>query len=367
MTLVYLYLFLTSLALSTTLIPIAKRIALKYDILDYPFGRKTHELPKPYLGGAVIFSSFILIVLLNIGLYFIFYERVVNLKFIALPIIQKSLFNSVFLKLIIILFGASLVFLIGLLDDIFSELISVKLKFAVLLLAAIIPVIGGVQITFLPLNWINIILSIFWIVGITNSFNLLDNMDGLSSGISIISASILFFVALQQNQVFMAMILVLFIGSVFGFFKHNYYPASIFMGDAGSYFLGYVLGIFTISMSYITKESFSLIPILMPVIILIIPIFDSLSVVIIRIKEHRPIYIGDKSHFSHRLVEMGFSPRNAVNIILLLTIVLGLSAFLLVELPLRDSIILIIQIIVLLIIISILVCVGRRSNKSMGG
>jgi UDP-GlcNAc:undecaprenyl-phosphate GlcNAc-1-phosphate transferase len=202
-----------------------------------------------------------------------------------------------------------------------------------------------------------------WIVLITNSFNLLDNMDGLSSGVAAISAIIFLSVAAYQGQFFIALILSIFIGSVLGFLRYNYNPSTIFMGDAGSLFLGYILSTLTISASYVTPESSSLLPALMPVIILSIPLFDTISVIIIRVKEHRPIYVGDKRHLSHRLVDMGFSPRSAVNTIYLLTFAVGLAAFLLPYLSIRLSILVFIQVIIILIIISILMFVGKRNKK----
>jgi UDP-GlcNAc:undecaprenyl-phosphate GlcNAc-1-phosphate transferase len=161
----------------------------------------------------------------------------------------------------------------------------------------------------------------------------------------------------------MALILSIFIGSILGFLKYNYYPSSIFMGDAGSLFLGYILATLTISASYVTPESASLLPALMPVIILSIPLFDTISVILIRLKEKRPIYVGDKRHLSHRLVDMGFSPRSAVNTIYLLTFTIGLAAFLLPYISIKLSILVFVQVIIILIIISLLMFVGKRKKK----
>jgi UDP-GlcNAc:undecaprenyl-phosphate GlcNAc-1-phosphate transferase len=188
-------------------------------------------------------------------------------------------------------------------------------------------------------------------------------MDGLSCGVAAISAIIFLSVSAYQGQFFIALILSVFIGSILGFLKYNYYPSSIFMGDAGSLFLGYILATLTISASYVTPESSSLLPALMPVIILSIPLFDTISVIIIRVRENRPIYVGDKRHLSHRLVDMGFSSRSAVNTIYLLTFTIGLAAFLLPYLSIRLSILVFVQVIVILIIISILMFVGKRNKK----
>jgi UDP-GlcNAc:undecaprenyl-phosphate GlcNAc-1-phosphate transferase len=204
---------------------------------------------------------------------------------------------------------------------------------------------------------------VIWIVLITNSFNLLDNMDGLSSGVAALSALIFFSITVSQGQFFMALILLIFIGSILGFLRYNYYPSSIFMGDSGSLFLGYILGTLTISASYVTTQSSSLLPALMPVFILSIPLFDTISVVLIRLKEHRPVFVGDKRHLSHRLVDMGFSPRHAVNTIYLLTIAIGLVSFLLPSLSVALSILVFIQIMIIIVIISILMFVGKQKKK----
>jgi UDP-GlcNAc:undecaprenyl-phosphate GlcNAc-1-phosphate transferase len=188
-------------------------------------------------------------------------------------------------------------------------------------------------------------------------------MDGLSSGVAAISSLIFFGLAVIQGQFFMAVILITFVGSLLGFLKYNYHPSSIFMGDAGSLFIGFILSTLTIVASYVTKGSTSLLPALMPVIILSIPIFDTISVIIIRLKEHRPIYIGDKRHLSHRLVDMGFSPRHAVNTIYLLTVAIGLAAFLLPSLSISLSVLVFVQVIIILSIISILMFVGKRNTK----
>jgi UDP-GlcNAc:undecaprenyl-phosphate GlcNAc-1-phosphate transferase len=279
---------------------------------------------------------------------------------------QYSLIINVWPKLAAILIGATIIVIVGVIDDINSTLISPKFKMLFQTIAAVIAVYFGVSISFFPFDWMDGLFSILWIVLITNSFNLLDNMDGLSSGVAAISAIIFLSVAAYQGQFFIALILSIFIGSVLGFLKYNYNPSSIFMGDAGSLFLGYILASLTIEASYVTTESSSLLPALMPVIILSIPLFDTISVIIIRFKEHRPIYVGDKRHLSHRLVDMGFSPRSAVNTIYLLTFTIGLAAFLLPYLSIRLSILVFVQVIIILIVISILMFVGKRNTKING-
>jgi UDP-GlcNAc:undecaprenyl-phosphate GlcNAc-1-phosphate transferase len=351
------------MVLSLVLVPLAKKLAIRWNIHDQPGERKIHQTPKPYLGGVAIFLSFVIVLLFNLVLFMVLKDQAslqLNFPFLAG---QYSLLIKVWPKLAAIIIGATIIVLVGVIDDINSTLISPKMKLLLQTIAAIVAVYFGVKITFFPYDWIDWVISILWIVLITNSFNLLDNMDGLSSGVAAISAIIFLSVSVYQGQFFIALILCIFIGSILGFLNYNYYPSSIFMGDAGSLFLGYILATLTISASYVTPESSSLLPALMPVIILSIPLFDTISVIIIRVKEHRPIYVGDKRHLSHRLVDMGFSPRSAVNTIYLLTFAIGLAAFLLPYLSIKLSILVFIQVIIILIIISILMFVGKRNKE----
>jgi len=359
----YAYLIVSSLLLSLILVPIAKKFAIRWNIHDQPGERKIHHTPKPYLGGVAIFLSFIIVLLGNLVLFLILKDQASIQSNFPFLVAQYSLLIKVWPKLAAILIGASIIVVVGVIDDINSTLISPKLKLLLQAIAAIIVVYFGVRISFFPLDWMDWVISIMWIVLITNSFNLLDNMDGLSSGVAIISALIFLLLSAYQGQFFIALILCIYIGSILGLLKYNYYPSTIFMGDAGSLFLGYILGTLTISASYVTPESTSLLPALMPVIILSIPLFDTISVIIIRIRENRPIYVGDKRHLSHRLVDMGFSPRSAVNTIYLLTFAIGLAAFLLPYISIKLSILVFIQVIIILIIISILMFVGKRDKK----
>ena len=359
--LLYIYLIVSGLLLSLILVPLAKKLAIRWHIHDHPGERKIHHEPKPYLGGVAIFLSFTGVLLFNLIAFMIFKDLPYFQTNFPLLTAQYPLLINVWPKLAAILIGATIIVIVGLIDDINSTLISPKFKVLFQLLAAVIAVYFGVRISFFPYDWMDLAVSIIWIVLITNSFNLLDNMDGLSSGVAGISALIFLTISAYQGQFFMALILSIFIGSILGFLKYNYYPSSIFMGDAGSLFLGYILATLTISASYVTPESTSLLPALMPVIILSIPLFDTISVIIIRLKENRPIYVGDKRHLSHRLVDMGFSHRNAVNTIYLLTLDIGLAAFLLPYLSVILSILLLIQVIIILIIISILMFVGKRN------
>jgi UDP-GlcNAc:undecaprenyl-phosphate GlcNAc-1-phosphate transferase len=359
---IYFYLFFFSCLLSLILVPLVRKYAIKKKILDHPGERKIHHDPKPYLGGVAIFLSFTFVLVFNIILYLILQNHTYIQSHFATLTSQYPLFLNVWPKLAAIVTGSLLIVAVGVIDDINSNLISPSLKLLLQTVAALIAVSSGVRISFFPFYLMDWIVSVIWIVLISNAFNLLDNMDGLSSGVAGISAFIFFCISASQGQFFMAMILSIFIGSVLGFVKYNYYPSKIFMGDGGSLFLGYLLGTLTISASYVTPHSSSLLPALMPVAILSIPLFDTTSVILIRLKERRPIYVGDKRHLSHRLVDMGFNVPQAVNIIYLLTIAIGLAAFLLPSLPVSLAVLVFFQIIIILIIISILMFIGKRNK-----
>jgi UDP-GlcNAc:undecaprenyl-phosphate GlcNAc-1-phosphate transferase len=196
-------------------------------------------------------------------------------------------------------------------------------------LAASVLIAADVKTSFLPAEWMNQVVTLLWLVGITNAFNLLDNMDGLSAGVAFVASGVLLINAWQLGEFFISLLLLAFMGSLLGFLVFNFHPASIFLGDCGSLFIGYVLGSLTLLERYVSHASSSLFPVLMPVLVLLMPILDTTTVVVIRLREHRPIYVGDTRHLSHRLVSLGFSTRASVLFIYLATFCLGLGAVLL--------------------------------------
>ena len=222
---------------------------------------------------------------------------------------------------------------------------------------------GGVRTQFMPGQVLDYIVTAVWIVAIANAFNLLDNMDGLSSGVAAIVSGLLAVIVFRQGQLFTAFIFVALAGSLLGFLPYNWYPSKIFMGDAGSLFVGYMLGTLTIVSSYITRESPTSIPVIIPLLILSVPIYDTLSVVYIRWREHRPLFVGDKRHFSHRLVALGMRQTQAVFFIYVVTLTVGVAAILLPGARPWESWVLLSQAILILSIITFLMHI----NKQHGG
>jgi UDP-GlcNAc:undecaprenyl-phosphate/decaprenyl-phosphate GlcNAc-1-phosphate transferase len=254
----------------------------------------------------------------------------------------------------------------GLLDD--AAAIPWPPRLAVQFLVAAGLVAGGVQATlFVEQPWIGMAVSALWIVGLTNSLNFLDNMDGLSAGIGLIAAVLFAAVMLMfvsEPRWLVGGALLVLAGSLGGFLCHNWPPATIFMGDSGSMLIGLLLASLTVLGTFYDEAASSRHVILAPLCVLAVPLYDFCSVVLIRLKNGHSPFHPDKNHFSHRLVELGLSRRNAVLTVHLTTLTTGLGALLLYRLPDWRSALLVIALVAcVLAIIAILESAGRRRNS----
>lgn len=348
---------------SYLLVPVMKRLAFRFDILDHPGYHKTHQRVQPYLGGGAIFVAFMTVILAGLGVMFGARAG----WFAGSPALQRELlrqlpmFTSALPRLVALLVGGTMMFMLGLTDDKRGVGFSYRIKFVIQILAALILVVAGIRVEFLPYQFLNIIVSVLWIVGISNSFNLLDNMDGLSSGVAIIISLILAVLTVKQGQYFSALLFLALTGSLLGFLRYNFHPSSIFMGDAGSLFIGFMLAALTISNSYVTTQSESqVLPIFVPVLVLGVPLFDTFSVMVIRWREKRPLFVGDKCHFSHRLLELGMSVRQTAIFIYLVTLCVGASAILIPELTFLESLIVLVQETLIFGLITLLMIKGKH-------
>jgi UDP-GlcNAc:undecaprenyl-phosphate GlcNAc-1-phosphate transferase len=263
-------------------VPIARRAALKHGIVDSPDGKlKQQHEPVPYLGGLAIYLAF----LISLAFTFEFRQDVLG-----------------------IVLAGTIVMMLGLIDD-FGVLSPVS-KLAGQLLAVFVLIKSGIriQITALP-DWLDMVLTTLWMVGIINAFNLLDIMDGLSAGVGLICASFMLLIALLNGDTTIAFMLTALIGSLVGFLRYNYNPAQIYMGDAGSLFLGLMLGALSMIGQYTRAHPISL---LTPVLILGVPIFDTLFVMYVRFLRGLPIFLGSPDHMPLRLRHWGLSIRQVV-------------------------------------------------------
>ncbi|RJX31841.1 MAG: hypothetical protein C4525_11375 [Desulfarculus sp.] len=215
---------------------------------------------------------------------------------------------------------ASAVFLLGLIDDVFD--LKPQVKFLGQLLVAIVAVSLGLSFTFLPWPWLNVPLTLLWLVGVTNAVNILDNMDGLSSGVTLVAASVLALISLMRGSPEMGLTAAALAGAAGGFLIYNFNPARIFMGDCGSLFLGFTLAGCTIMGS--GGASHLTLALLIPVGVLVVPIFDTTLVTFQRTSHGRSIAQGGRDHSSHRLVFLGLSERKAVLVLILISLAGGL-------------------------------------------
>ncbi len=362
--LIYFSVFISALLASLVFVSIAIKAAVKYDIQDHPIGRKDHGKATPLLGGMGIYLGFIVTVVIGI----ILLKAVPHIgkvqEFFPFLPDQLPLFHKALPKLLFILTGGTLLVAIGLVDDVKGLDFSPKIKFIVQIVAAVIAAMNGASTDFMPFEFLNILVSVIWIVAICNAFNFLDNMDGLSAGIAAIFSAVFLWVTASQSQFFSALLFAALLGSIVGFLKYNFAPAKVFMGDTGSLFIGFMLGSLSLTSSYVVKTSSSLLPVVLPVIVLSVPIYDLISVIIIRIREKRPVYVGDHSHFSHRLVNLGMTKIQAVIFIYALCFTFGLAASLLPYLNVAGSITILIQTVLLYVIITILMYVGTKNKQN---
>ncbi len=284
--------------------PIVRVLAFKIGAVDVPKdGRRMHKVPIPRIGGLAIFVGFAISVLAFCDL---------------------TPFHAV------ILFGGLVIVVMGVLDDIFA--LHPLAKLAAQILVALFAVFEGVTIDFISLgeNMISLgiwsyPLTVIWIVGLTNSINLIDGLDGLACGVSAISSMSLFVVMIILGDYNSALIVAIIIGACLGFFPFNAHPAKIFMGDTGAQTLGYLLSLISIQGVFKTHTVFSF---LIPLSIFGFPLFDTAFAIVRRVISGRNPFSSDRGHIHHRLIDMGFGQRKCVSILYSICGILGISAVL---------------------------------------
>lgn len=358
---IYVIIFFQALLVSLFLTPVAGVLGLRLGLVDVPSQKKIHTTLKPRSGGIAIVLSFMFVLILDLVLAFAFGGSEILSRHVAMymPNIRSAL-----TQLVALLAGGMFIFIMGLVDDRIMLRPTQKL---LLQIVAIVPLLlTGIKIVmFLP-HIVGVILTVFWILLMINAFNFIDNMDGLSSGVAVIVLLFLSYLSYRAGEVFMVAILIMLAGSALGFLRYNFYPSRLFMGDCGSMFIGYMIGSLTVLSTYYQAGTMpTRLPVLIPLIVLGVPIFDTVSVVLIRFKTGKPIMMGDKNHFSHRLVNLGFTQPQAVVFIYLVTICVAMNALPLRYLDTRDSIIQFCQTVLLFVIIFILEYVGKKRGTTL--
>lgn len=353
---------------------LVRAAAPRLGLLDQPGHRKIHSSPTPLGGGIAIWAGVVLPLAVGQAILWGAGPSGQLPQWLAAgPLGDMAKFvephlaglREQFPKLWLILAAGTLLMLLGLADD-FRGL-DWRPRLAVEFLVAALMVWQGWKLTvFIRAPWLTDLLSMLWIVGLINSFNFLDNMDGLSGGVAAIAGGILAAVMLlapepmtRQPQLFVGGFLLVLVGSLAGFLWHNMPRARLFMGDSGAYFIGFLLAVATMSATFAGGEA----PqhaILAPLCVLAVPLYDTLTVVAIRLREGRSPFAADKNHFSHRLVELGMTPTQAVLTIYLVTATTGLGALLLYQVNTVGAGVILLIVACVLLVISILETIGRR-------
>ena len=322
---------------SFTTTPLVKRLAVKWKAIDIPKdGRRMHKNPIPRLGGLAIIFGFI---------------------------VATLCFGIMTRQVLAILTGAFIIAVMGIVDDI--KALDAKPKFLIQIIAAAIAVImGDLKIQaftninlfsdaayFVMPEWLSVIISIIWIVFITNAVNFIDGLDGLAAGVSSIMSVTLVFIATRLGEYSVAVIGVALMGACFGFLPYNFNPATIFMGDTGSTFLGFVLASLSIQGVF---KSYAIISFAVPLLILGLPLFDALFAMIRRISKGQSPMQADRGHLHHRLIDMGFSQKQTVFILYIISGILGLAAILLAESGTMRAVMLLLCVLVLILVGSLI-------------
>ncbi len=304
-----LFAFLCAIAVALAATPLVKKLAFRFGAIDVPKdARRMHKKPIPLWGGIAIYLGFIVSVLI---------------------------FVKPDLELAGILIGASLIVILGAVDDRYA--LDAKVKFLVQIVAAVIPIACGLRIEVLSnffgddgsriaLSFLSIPLTLIWIVGVCNAVNLIDGLDGLACGVSTIAALSTFLVVVQHDDAVTAVVIAALAGACIGFLPYNFNPAKIFMGDSGALFLGFILATVSISGNF---KMHTLINFGLPFVVLGLPIFDTVFAILRRVIHGKKPWEADRGHIHHKLIDMGMSQKQAVAVLYLISVVLGSSAVLL--------------------------------------
>jgi UDP-GlcNAc:undecaprenyl-phosphate GlcNAc-1-phosphate transferase len=300
--------FILSFAFALYWTPVMRKAALQLGIVDRPDGKlKKHHETVPYLGGIAVFVSF----LLTVGVLTQFEQEILGL-----------------------LLSGSIALMVGLLDD-FGALSPIQ-KLMGQALAALVLIKSGtfIKLVFLP-TWVAIPLTVLWVLAVTNAFNIIDIMDGLASGVASVAAlsiAVANFMAQRESHAFLAVVLA---GSALGFLRHNFHPARIFLGDAGSMFIGFMLAALSMNAGY---TRVNLLAVISPVLILGIPLFDLALVMMIRWKRGIPVMKGSPDHFALRLRRCKLSVRETAVVTYVVSLLLGGVALLMSQISLNWAI-----------------------------
>jgi UDP-GlcNAc:undecaprenyl-phosphate GlcNAc-1-phosphate transferase len=314
----YILMFFLSLVLSLVGTPLVRRAAIRLGVVDVPNERKIHVSPIPLLGGVAVYVAFVASVVVFGGGQPAGYIR----------------------QMLAILAGGTLVAAVGFWDDSRGKRMGPLVKVVAQFMGAAVLLWAGIQVEFLHHPVLNAAVTVIWVVGITNALNLLDNMDGLSSGVAAVAAAFFFLLAITNGQFLVASLSAALLGAALGFLRYNLIltgassKATIFVGDTGALFMGFVLSALGIKLRF---ENTDLVTWMVPVLVLGLPVFDTTLVTLSRLRRGIAPYTGGKDHFSHRLVALGLTRREAVLVLFLVAVAFGMCALFLLSASVAEA------------------------------
>ena len=285
---------LVGFAASLGFTPVSRRIAMRLGVVDKPNQRKIHHDHKPMMGGLAIYGAL-----------------VISLLLFSPPQYLK--------EFAAILAGAAFLAIVGLLDDRYN--LGIRIRLVAMTLASLGLVASGISIQLFKSPWIDIPLTVFWVLTVTNAANFMDNMDGLTAGFTAIAAAYFVVIAFSQGLTLVTSLAAALAGSAVGFLIYNFNPASVFMGDMGALVLGFLLAVLGIKLKFGTQPLN--VTWMIPILVLALPLFDITLVVVTRLMEGRSPAQAGKDHTSHRLMSIGFSQRQTIFILYGACIIFG--------------------------------------------
>jgi len=353
----YVLSFVGALSLSLILVPIVRTFAVHRSFLDRPGVHKSHELPVPYLGGVAMVVAFSVAV--AVGAFTLQGATFGDLQTLLRSWGRPST-QLVPLKELLFVLGAALTMsFVGLIDDLKG--LKASLRLVVEVVVAISVIAFGIQFESPLPPLVNWLITVFWIVGISNAMNLLDNMDGLAAGVAGIAAASFFVLALIKEQPFVALLAIGLAGCTMGFLRSNFNPATIYMGDAGSLYLGFMLAYLGLQIR-VDQGNFG--EVLVPVVVLGVAILDTTLVVASRIARGVSPFQGGKDHLSHRLLRFELDVRRVVAVVLLIATMFGIQAVVISQTSEALGLLLLSSVLVSALMIVVLTTTRRTSNRA---
>lgn len=324
--LLYIAAFASAFAITLVMTPAAKWLSFKLGAIDYPKDRGVHTKPMPRMGGIAIVTGFLVTILMVYHF-------------------DKSMSITQFSGFII---GAAIIAILGMIDDVKN--LPAKLKFSVQIVAALIVIFSGTRIHVVlwpvttTLQKFSIPITLLWIVGVTNAVNLIDGLDGLAAGVSSIAALSLMVLCIMTGSTTAVVLTAALAGACLGFLPRNFNPAEIFMGDTGSTFLGFVLAVTSILGVF---KGYAILALCVSVLCVGLPVFDTIFAMLRRMAKHQSIMQPDRGHLHHRLLDRGFTQKQAVLILYAISLFFGLLA---IFISLKDSRIIVVVLLMVIVL-----------------